>query len=77
MKTYINYQERKIVIFEKGGELGNTELIFRKMDKVMEGMRDLMKTKENEEGTIWKELIINGMTDTTREKILEIIGGRK
>ena len=76
LRTFTNYQERKIVLYEKGGELGNTEQVFRKMDKVLEGMRELIgRDGEGRGGRI--EQIIDEMTEETREEIKKIIEREK
>ncbi len=76
LRTYTNYQERKIVIYEKGGEMGNIEQIFRKFDKVLGGMRELIAREEKEEKR-WTEQVIEGITEKIREEIMEIIAEEK
>ena len=76
LRSYTNYQERKIVIYEKGGEMGNVEQVFRKMNMVLEGMRKLIGEEEEEEKR-WTEQVIEGITEKTREEIMKIIEGEK
>ena len=76
LRTYTNYHERKIVMYEKGGEMGNVEQIFRKMNIVLGGMRELIGGGEEEEKR-WIEQVIEGITEETREEILKIIEGEK
>ena len=72
LRSYTNFQERKIVIYEKGGEMGNVEQIFRKMNKVLEGMRELIGGEEEDEKR-WTEQVIEGIRKETREEIMKII----
>ncbi|MHA1124942.1 MAG: hypothetical protein ACTSO7_05135 [Candidatus Heimdallarchaeota archaeon] len=78
LRTYTNYQERKIVIYEKGGEMGNCEQVFRKMNIVLEGIRELIgvERKEGEESRRI-EPIVERMTEEAREKIMKITEGEK
>ena len=74
MRTYNNYQEQKIILFEKGGELGNAEQVFRKIGQVLEGMKELIVSKEEErERSV--DQIIEGITEKTREEIMKMIEG--
>lgn len=77
LRTYTNYQERKIVIYEKGGEMGNCEQVFRKMNIVLEGMRELIGGRKEGEESSRIEPIVEGMTEEIREKIMKIIDGEK
>lgn len=79
LRTYTNYQERKIVMYEKGGEMGNCEQVFRKMNIVLEGMRELIGRGERKEGEESRRIepIVEGMTEEAREKIMKIIEGEK
>lgn len=73
LRTYNNYKEQKIVLFEKGGELGNAQQIFRKLDLVMEGIGELIE----EEPKGGRNPVIEGITEETRAKLREIIEGGK
>ncbi len=73
LRTYNNYNEQKIVLFEKGGELGNAQQIFRKLDLVLEGIGELIEEKT----TRRRKPIIEGITEETREKLREMIEGGK
>ena len=47
-RTYLNYHENKIALYDRGGELGNTEAVFTQVKRVLKLMLSLLLENTND-----------------------------
>ncbi|MGC9778488.1 MAG: DEAD/DEAH box helicase [Candidatus Heimdallarchaeota archaeon] len=72
-RIYMNFQENKIVLYDRGGELGNAEAVFTQIKRVLKQMLNLLL----ETATDSQNLLINNVPDKsidiTRKMIEEMV----
>jgi len=68
-RSYSNYHENKIVLYDRGGELGNAEVVFTQMKRVLGLMLDLLDEDANDS----LRPLISNVPEKSKETIRKMI----